>query len=172
MPTTTPHALHGEAAERARIIAATARSRYADPTTMTVLLRIAGLLDIAALALDAEQPRPYISVPTEVTEALWKADTLAEEHPQTRFPADFTNYVLQPLTGRPLPFPDPMNPFSPPLALRELNLRNRLTQLHDDTAHQAERLAGWLAQVLLTWRDLMRLADEVRIDNARPCNQH
>lgn len=162
---------YAQAAQRARVIADVARDRYAGPDTMTVLVRIAGFLDSAALFLDDEKPGPDVSLPDEVTEALWRADTLAEQDPQTRFPEGFTNYVLHALTGRPLPFPEPLNPVSPTLALREIDARNRLAQLHADTEQQAECPDGWLRAVLTTWQQHMRAADIIRADNARPCNR-
>ncbi|MER7952027.1 hypothetical protein ABTY59_32015 [Streptomyces sp. NPDC096079] len=169
---TTPRATpYAQAAQRARVIAETALDRFAGPGTIQVLVRISGLLEAAALFLDDEQPGPYVSVPVEATEALWKADTLAEEHPDTRFPEGFTNYVLHALTGRPLPFPAPLHPVSDRMVLREIDLRNRLSQLHADTEQQAARPDEWLRAVLTTWQKHMRLATEVRVDNARPCNQ-
>ncbi|MET9776224.1 hypothetical protein ABZ023_18520 [Streptomyces sp. NPDC006367] len=169
MSTTTPHAL---AAQRARVIAQIARDRYAPPATRPVLETIAGYLDTAAHHLETDTPGALVSVPVEATEALWHADRLAEEHPATRFPTDFTNYVLHQLTGRPLPTPEPLNPTRPALAEREQSLTWRLRSLHADTATQAQHPAEWLYSALGLWQRLMRLADEVRVDNARPCNQH
>lgn len=162
---------YAQAAQRARVIADIARDRYAGPDTMTILVRIAGFLSSAALFLDDEKPGPVVTVPTEATEALWRADTLAEQHTQTRFPEGFTTYVLHPLTGRPLPFPAPLHPVSPALTLRETDTRNRLAQLHADTEQQTERPDEWLRAVMTTWQKHMRLADEIHVDNARPCNR-
>ncbi|MFB6629949.1 hypothetical protein ACFCWY_08645 [Streptomyces sp. NPDC056362] len=170
-PTVTPHA---QAAERARLIAERARNRYATRGTKLTLLRIAGLLDVAALLLDEDAPNATdtcISYPSEVSEMLWRADTLAEQHPETLLPVNFTGYVLRPLTGRPLPFPEPLHPLSEALALRELDLRNRLAQLHADTEQQQERPAHWLFLIFTLWQQHIRLAETVRISNARPCNQ-
>lgn len=160
-----------QAANRARITAAVARDRYAGPETMAVLHRIAEHLEAAAGHLDAHEPGAFVDLPFEASEELWKADWLAEEHPATRFPVAFTNYVLEPLSGRPLPFPEPLNPVTDRFALRETDLRNRLAQLHADGELMAEQPDEWLRTVLTVWRDWMRLADEVRVDNGRPCNR-
>ncbi|MFE5923159.1 hypothetical protein [Streptomyces sp. NPDC056468] len=111
-------------------------------------------------------------VPSEAWGELYIADTLAYNHPATRFPGDFTEYVKAPVTGRTLPFPDPLNPLADWLAVRETDLRNRLEQLHADTAHADNDVAEWLTAVFTVWRDWMKLAGEVRVDNERPYHRH
>lgn len=163
MPSTTFAAQYAQAVQRARTIAAIARDRFAGQDTMAVLDRIARHLDDAAQFLDAHEAGPVIDLPIEACEALWEADTLAEQHPQARFPVDFTNYVLAPLSGRPLPFPEPLNPVTDEFAVRETDLTNRLRQLHDDGELMTEQPDEWLRTVLTVWRDWMRLSGEVRV---------
>ncbi|MCG8971825.1 hypothetical protein [Streptomyces sp. CL12-4] len=166
--TATPHA---QAGQRARVIAEIARDRFAPPATLPILQTIAAHLETAAHYLETDTPGDLSSITVEVTEALWLADMLAEDNPATRFPVDFTNYVLHQLTGRPLPFPAPLNPLSSTLAEREASVTGRLQHLHDDTTAQANHPAEWLRAVLALWQKHMRLADEVRADNGRPDNQ-
>ncbi|MFE2184147.1 hypothetical protein [Streptomyces sp. NPDC059455] len=171
--TATPFVDHyAQAAQRAYAIAGIARDRFAPPETLLVLGQIARHLDQAGAFLDALKPGAYVSLPVEATEALWLADTLAEDHPATRFPIGFTNYVLQPLTDRSLPFPDPLFPVTDRFGRQEADLVHALHQLHGDNKHQWERTDHWLCEVFTVWQKHMRLADEVRVDNARPCNQH
>lgn len=168
--------LHRTAADRARVIAAVARDRFAPPQTLRILSEIARHLSAAADDFATYTPStiPGLTghdLPIEAVGELWIAGVLAEDNPAARFPADFTEYVTAPLTGRPLPFPDPLRPVNDRLAARERDLRNRLEQLHADTAHATESVEQWMTAVLKVWRDWMRLADEVGVDNARPCNR-
>ncbi|WP_331762507.1 hypothetical protein OG612_45600 (plasmid) [Streptomyces sp. NBC_01527] len=168
--TAAPHAPYQLAAESARIIAAAARDRFAPPATISVLHTIAARLETAAAALADHQGT---LLPFEATEALAEAERLAAENPQTRFPKGFTNYVLAPLTGRDYPVPAPLTPLDPSLAAREADLTYRLTLLHAQfaTATTPQAIDAWLTSALAVQRDLMRLAGEVAVDNARPCNQ-
>ncbi|GAA2439278.1 hypothetical protein [Streptomyces glaucus] len=163
---------YAAAAERARILAQIARDRFAPPETLRVLGDIARHLDAAADTLAAYKPStiPGLAghdVPSEAWEELFIADTLALDHPATRFPTDFTDYVKQPITGRRLPFPDPLNPLADWLAERETALRDRLEQLHADTARADADAAGWLTDVFTALRDWMKLAGEIAEDNRR-----
>lgn len=160
------------AATRAGVIARVARDRFAGPVTMTVLGTIARHLEAAAAHLQAVPPGAYDTLPANVCEALEQAETLAAQHPDTRLPVGFTHYVLELLDDdRTLPFPAPLNPVNARAAVREIDLRNRLWQLHDDNELVWESPNTWLETVLTVWRDWMRLAAEVRVDNGRPCNQ-
>ncbi|AKN68706.1 hypothetical protein QR97_01800 [Streptomyces sp. PBH53] len=154
------------AALRARIIARVARDRFAPPTTMTALHFIASHLDRAAEAFERNAPR-------NAAEALNDAREIAQLHPDTRFPSNFTDYVEAPVTGVALPMLAPFNPVNPALAQREADLRHRLTLVHAQLAQATSESAtdAWLPSALTYQRDLMRLAGEVRVDNARPCNQ-
>ncbi|MFD5856117.1 hypothetical protein [Streptomyces chartreusis] len=161
------------ATDRARVLAQIARDRFADPATMRILGDIARHLSAAADALANYTPSttPGLAghdVPSEAWEELFIADTLAYDHPATRFPGDFTDYVKQPITDRPLPFPDPLNPLADSLAKRETALRDRLEQLHAATARPDVDVAGWLTDVMTVWRDWMKLAGEIALDNERP----
>ncbi|MFI0813646.1 hypothetical protein [Streptomyces echinatus] len=170
MPTTNANQCR-QAAQYARIIAAIARNRPAPPATLQILQVIASQMDTAANYLDTDTPGPLSSLPIEATEALWLAEVLAEDNPATQLPADFTNYVLHHVTGRPLPFPEPMLPLSDRLAMQEVDLTNRLQHLHDDTDMQAAHPDEWLRTVFSLWQKLMRLADAVREDNNRSYHQ-
>jgi hypothetical protein len=165
---TSPYA---QAAHRARIIAETARDRFADGSIRMAILTIAAHLDAAADHFAAVPPGTQ-GLPTEATEELFRAEQAAVDCPATRFPPELGEYVLAPLVDRPLPMPAPLRPLDPAHTLRETDIRNRLVQLHADTAAQFGRPAQWLGSVLRTWQKHMRLADEVRVHNGRPCNQH
>ncbi|MEU6462207.1 hypothetical protein [Streptomyces sp. NPDC046976] len=168
--TTLPN-LHANAAQRARTIAYVARNRYADGPIRAALLTIADHMDRAATHFDAVHPGAHEGLPTEATEELFLSEQVAVDCPATRFPAELGEYVLALLVGRALPMPAPLHPADPQRALRETEIRNRLVQLHDDTASQWARPEEWMRSVLTTWQKHMRLADEVRAHNARPCNQ-
>ncbi|MFI9771868.1 hypothetical protein ACIHJG_34140 [Streptomyces sp. NPDC052415] len=160
-----------QAAHYARVIAAIARDRPVPPATLSSLHVIANQLDNAANFLDTDAPGPLSSLPIAATEALWLAELFAEDNPATRLPTDFTNYVLHRITGRPLPFPEPMFPLSDRLALQEVELTNRLQYLHDDTDMQVAHPDEWLRAVLSLWQKLLRLAEAVREDNSRSSHQ-
>ncbi|WP_330342624.1 hypothetical protein [Streptomyces sp. NBC_00557] len=165
---TTPHA---QAAQRARTIAEIARDRFADGPIRAALLAIAAHMDRAADHLETMLPGADKALPTQAAEQLSNAEHIAAKHPAARFPAELGAYVLAPLAVRALPLPAPLHPVTPRLALRETDLRNRLIQLHEDDDHQEDYPEEWLRSVFTTWQKFMRLADEVRVDNLRPCNQ-
>ncbi|MGW2421494.1 hypothetical protein ACWC0C_19970 [Streptomyces sp. NPDC001709] len=164
------------AAQRARVIAEIARDRYTtDHAIRTALLAIAERLDAAAREFDAVPPNAGAELPTEATEALFMAEQIAVDHPAARFPAELGEYVLMPLVDRPLPLPARLNPADPEFAdfaQRETDLVHELHLLHADEPHQFERTDDWLRQVFKVWQKHLRLADEVRVHNGRPCNQH
>ncbi|RLU79916.1 hypothetical protein CTZ27_35780 [Streptomyces griseocarneus] len=162
------------AALRARITARVARDRYAPPATATVLRRIASHLDRAAEAF--EQHTPGITTNACFADAakdLSEAREIARLHPDTQFPANFTDYIDAPLTRVALPTLAPLNPVSPALAQQEDRLRHRLALVHEQLSQATSEPAtdGWLPSALALQRDLMKLAGVVRVDNARPCNQ-
>ncbi|MFE0058749.1 hypothetical protein [Streptomyces sp. NPDC059003] len=154
------------AALRARITAQVARDRFAPPATITALRYIASHLDRAAEAFEREAPRG-------AAQALSDAREIAQLQPDTRFPANFTDYIEAPLTGVALPMLAPLNPVSLPLAEQEAHLRDRLAQIHEQLSQATSEPAtdAWLPSALSLQRDLMKLAGAVRVDNARPCNQ-
>ncbi|WP_228183994.1 hypothetical protein [Streptomyces anulatus] len=158
------------AAARARVIADIARDRWTTPETMPVLWQIAEHLEAAAQRFDAHTPSPIVDL--EACEALWAADTLAEQHPHTRFAVDFTRYVLALLGGRPLPLPGRLDPVSPQFARREARIAHTIVMLHADDEQQAEQPNAWIREVMDAWRTWVQLSAEVRVDNARPCNRH
>ncbi|MCX4976505.1 MULTISPECIES: hypothetical protein [unclassified Streptomyces] len=160
-----------QAAQRARVVAEIARDRFAPPETLPYLNFMAAYLETAARLLDAQPPGAYEELPTEATEALFRAEQIAVEHPAARIPAELGEYVLVPLVDRPLPFPNPLGPVSARYEKQEADLVHALHLLHDDGEHQRERTDDWLREVFTIWRKRMRLADDVRVDNARPCNQ-
>ncbi|MFE4583617.1 hypothetical protein, partial [Streptomyces chartreusis] len=160
------------ATDRARVLARIARDRFSDPETMRTLGDIARHLSAAADALANYTPSTIPGLaghdaPSEAWEELFIADTLAYDHSATFFPGDFTEYVKAPISGRPLPFPDPLNPLADWLGVRELVLRKRLKQLHDDNAQANENVDEWLTAVFTVWRDWMELAGEIADDNAK-----
>jgi hypothetical protein len=148
------------AADRARALAAIARQRVTDPEAMRTLGDIARHLSTAADILATHQPTGRDLPPLAAAE-LEIADTLADDHPATRFFSEFTHYVTQPVTGRRLPFPDPLRPLTASRTARESELRYRLEQLHNDTKTATENVAAWLSDVFTVWGDWMTLADEV-----------
>ncbi|MFG2864686.1 hypothetical protein [Streptomyces sioyaensis] len=154
------------AALRARITAHVARDRFAPPATVTALRFIASHLDRAAEAFERNAAQ-------DAAQALSDARELAQLHPDTRFLANFTDYIAAPLTGVALPMLAPLNPVTSALAQREANLRHRLPLVHEQLAQATSEPAtyAWLPSALALQRDLMKLAGEVRSDNARPCNQ-
>lgn len=154
------------AALRARITAAVARDRFGPAPTMAVLIVIASHLDRAAEAFERNRPR-------DAVEALNDARELAQFHPDTRFPANFTDYINAPLTGVALPMLAPLNPVSPRFAEQETDLRHRLNLVHEQLSQATSEAAtdAWLPSALTLQRDLMKLAGVVCVDNARPCNQ-
>lgn len=174
---TTPNPYRA-ATDRARVIAKVARDRFADPETMRVLGDVARHLTAAADSLATYEPStlPGLAghdVPIEAWGELFIVETLASDHPATRFPAEITEYVKAPLgIDRPLPFPAPLNPVSARSSKQETELRGELEQLHQDTARADTDVDGWMTDVCTVWRKWMRLAAEVRADNGRPCNQH
>ncbi|MDV6291363.1 hypothetical protein R2F25_38780 [Streptomyces sp. UP1A-1] len=156
------------AAHRARVIAEIARDRFAPPATLAAMRDMAALLDVAAAHFDAVPPNAPRELPTEATEALFRAEQVAVDHPASRFPAELGEYVLSPLVCRDLPMPAPLKPRDTGrFARREADLVHALHLLHADYTHQRERPADWLRQVFAVWRDWMRLEAEVREDNAR-----
>jgi hypothetical protein len=162
------------AAERARIIAQVARDRFAPPATITVLRFIASHLDRAATAYDSYRQGTLLNPLFEAAHAaLNDARELAQLHPDTRFPVNFTDYVEAAFSGVTLPMPTPLNPVSDALRAREATLTHRLTLIHAalNETGSVQGTDAWLSSALAVQRDLMRLADEVRVDNARPCNQ-
>ncbi|MEU1313333.1 hypothetical protein ABZ419_31180 [Streptomyces cinnamoneus] len=162
------------AALRARVIAHVARDRFAPPATITALRFIASHLDRAAEAFERYTPGSTTNACfTDAAEALSDAREIARLHPDTRFPANFTDYIDAPLTCAALPMPAPLNPVSPGLAEQESELRHRLTLVHEQLSQATSEPAtdAWLPSALALQRDLMKLAGEVRVDNARPCNQ-
>ncbi|MFI1408824.1 hypothetical protein ACH4Y0_02625 [Streptomyces sp. NPDC020707] len=110
-------------------------------------------------------------MPTDAAGALEAVENLVFDNPATRIPADITEYVKAPITGRSLPFPDPLNPITTCYAQEEAQLRAELEQLHDDTARAAADVDGWTRDVLEVWKKHMRLAPAVYIDNERSNNQ-
>jgi hypothetical protein len=169
MDATSPYR---EAADRARVIAAVARDRFGPPETLRILGDIARHLSAAADHFAAYTPSATPGLaghdfPAEAAGELWIAETLAYDHPAARFPMEFTQYVKAPFTGL-MPFPDPLNPLSDRFAQQETELRNRLEQLHADTARATEDVVQWLTEILTVWRDWMRLAEVVRVDNNQP----
>ncbi|MFI6686659.1 hypothetical protein [Streptomyces sp. NPDC050485] len=154
------------AALRARITADVARDRFAPPATITVLRFIASHLDRAAEAFERNTPK-------DAAHALSDARELAQLHPESRFPANFTDYIDAPLTGVALPTLAPFNPVSAMLAHEEAELRKRLALVHEQLAQATSESAtdAWLPSALAYQRDLMRLAGIVGVDNARPDNQ-
>jgi hypothetical protein len=165
-----------QAARRARVIAEIARDRWTDPATMVALRRtMAGHLDAAAAHFEAVSPGYDEGLPTAATEELFRAEQIAVEHPTGLFPAKLGEYILVPLVDRDLPFLARLNPVNPEFqdfAQREADLAHALHLLHADDEHQRERTDDWLHQVFTVWRKWLSLADEVRIDNGRPDNQH
>lgn len=154
------------AALRARIIAQVARDRFAPPATITALRFIASHLDRAAEAFERHGSK-------DAAAALSDALELVRLNVDTRFPANFTDYVNAPITGVALPMPSPLNPVTPAFAQREADLRHRLTLVHEQLSQATSEIDtdAWLPSALALQRDVMRLAAEVRVDNARPCNQ-
>ncbi|MFE3139693.1 hypothetical protein [Streptomyces scopuliridis] len=154
------------AALRARITAHVARNRFAPPDTITVLRYTASHLDRTAEAFE----RGNFS---GAAEALSDARELVQFHPDTRFPANFTDYINAPVTGVALPIPAPLHPVSAVLARQEADLRHRLTLVHEQLSQATSEpdTDAWLPSALALQRDLMRLAGAVAVDNARPCNQ-
>ncbi|MGA5134980.1 hypothetical protein ACPCTO_34875 [Streptomyces olivoreticuli] len=162
------------AALRARITAHVARDRFAPPATITALLLIASHLDRAADAFERYTPGiTTTACLADAAEALSGARDIARLHPDTRFPANFTDYIEAPLTCVALPTLAPLNPVSPALARQEAALRHRLTLVHEQLAQATSEPATdvWLPSALALQRDLMKLAGVVRVDNARPCYQ-
>ncbi|MFI1408784.1 hypothetical protein ACH4Y0_02415 [Streptomyces sp. NPDC020707] len=158
-------------ADRARALAALARRRVTDPESMRTLADIARHFSTAADILAAFQPHTTEhGMPSVVGAELEIADSLAGDAPSTRFFSEFTHYVTQPVTGRSLPFPDPLNPIADSRTARERELCYRLEQLHNDTRAAAENPAVWLTDVFTVWDDWMTLADEVNDEykNAYP----
>lgn len=149
------------AADRARALAALARQRPADPETMRTLGDIARHLSTAADILATHQPTTGRDLPPAAEAELQIADMLADDHPSTRFFSEFTLYVTQPVTGRRLPFPDPLRPLTASRTARERELRYRLEQLHNDTTTATDNPVAWLTDVFTVWGDWMTLADEV-----------
>ncbi|MFJ4988829.1 hypothetical protein ACIP9H_34135 [Streptomyces sp. NPDC088732] len=160
---------YAQAAQRARVVAEIARDRFAPPRTMSALGSMAAHLDAAANAFDAVPPGAYEELPTEATEALFRADEIAAANPAGRFPAQLSEYVLVPLVDRELPFPARLDPVDVVrFAQREADLVRSLHRLHYDGDHQWQRTDDWLRQVFTVWQQHARLADEIRTDNARP----
>lgn len=165
----TSTAAYEQAAHRARTIAEVARDRFADGPIRAVILTIAARMDDAARGFDAAALTP---ASVELFDLAATEVFMAEEEaigcPAARFPDVFGNYILAPVDGRKLPMPEPLYPLDPEHAVRETDLRNRLEQLHADTAQQADHPAQWLRSVLTAWQKHMRLADSVRAHNGRP----
>lgn len=157
---TRPHPYRA-AADRARALAALARQRVTDPEVMRTLGDIARHLSAAADVFTTHQPTTGQDLPLTAKAELQIADTLADDHPATRFFSEFTLYVTQPVTGRHLPFPDPLRPLADSRTARERELRHRLEQLHNDTKTATGNPAAWLTDVFTVWGDWMTLADEV-----------
>lgn len=150
------------AADRARALAALARQRVTDPETMRTLGDIARHLSAAADIFATVQPSTTgQDLPPMASAELQIADTLADDRPSTRFFSEFTHYVTQPVTGRRLPFPDPLNPIADTRTARERELRYRLERLHNDTKTATDDVAAWLTDVFTVWGDWMTLANEV-----------
>ncbi|MEU3137015.1 hypothetical protein ABZ691_30130 [Streptomyces sp. NPDC006854] len=172
--TVHPHAAHyATAAARARLIAEIALDRWAPDTATRILRRIADHLTEAADHFDAYTPLgDVVTLQFEACAALREADHLAEQFPHTRFPQDFTSYVLAPLSERPLPDTAPLRPGSPQMARTESTLAHTIYVLNTDTAHQAERPEAWLREAMEAWRKWVQLSELVRVDNARPRNRH
>lgn len=154
------------AALRARITAQVARDRFAPPATITALRFIASHLERAAQAFDADALQ-------DAGRALSDAREIAQLTPDTRFPANFTDYISAPLTGVALPTLAPLNPASTQLAAQETHLRERLSAIHEQLSHATGEAAtdAWLPSALAVQRDLMRLAGVVAADNASPRHQ-
>ncbi|NEW75459.1 hypothetical protein [Streptomyces rhizosphaericus] len=154
------------AALRARITANVARDRFAPPATLGALRFIASHLDRAAEAFERKALK-------DAAQILSDAREMAQLHPDTRFPANFTDYIEAPLTGVALPTLAPFNPVTPALAQQETDLRHRLTLVHEKLTRATSEPAidAWLPIALTLQRDLMKLARAIRVDNARPCNQ-
>ncbi|MFD3309395.1 hypothetical protein [Streptomyces sp. NPDC058656] len=172
-----PTAPYRTAAARARAIADVARDSFGPtPETVRTLGDIARHLTAAADAFDAYEPltipgRAGRDMPTDAAGELWVVEELAFGTPATRIPADVTEYVTAPITGRSLPFPDPLNPITTRYATEEAEIRAVLEQLHDDTARADKDIDGWMRDVLEVWKKHMRLAPMVYVDNTRPRHQ-
>jgi hypothetical protein len=176
---------YDHAAQRARGIAGIARDRFADGSIRTALLRIAAHLEAAAAHLeaaaarldaaaaggDAVPPGGYEELPSAAGRELFLAEQVAVDHPATRFPAELGQYVLNVLTGRPLPFPHRLRPLHHPFVKREAVLLHALHLLHQDTAMMTEAPDEWLRQVFTVWQQHARMTDEIRADRARPRSQ-
>ncbi|MFD9190334.1 hypothetical protein ACFWCA_19150 [Streptomyces phaeochromogenes] len=172
----TPTTPYRAAATRARAIADVASNRYAPPESLRALGDIARHLTAAAVAFDAYEPITipgFIGhdMPVEAAAELWVVEELVFDYPATRIPAEITEYVKAPLTGRSLPFPDPLNPITNRYREEEAQLRAELEQLHDDTARADTDTDGWMRDVLTVWQKHMRLAPVVYVDNASPSHQ-
>lgn len=149
------------AADRARVLAAIARHRVTDPETTRTLDDIARHLSAAADVFATHQATAGPDLPPMAKAELQIADALADDHPSTRFFSEFTLYVTQPVTGRRLPFPDPLRPIADSRTARERELHYRLEQLHNDTKTATDNVAAWLTDVFTVWDDWKTLADEV-----------
>jgi hypothetical protein len=167
----TSTAAYRQAAQRARTIAEIARDRFADGPIRAAILTIAASMDEAARELDAAAITAPAEVPDSAAMEVFMAEQYAVDCPAARFPALMGEYVLAPIGGRTLPAFDALRPLDAAHAVRETDLVNRLEQLHADTAWQADYPDQWLRTVLMVWQKHMRLADEVRVHNGRPCNQ-
>ncbi|MFE7072624.1 hypothetical protein ACFU96_21335 [Streptomyces sp. NPDC057620] len=173
----TPTTPYRTAAAIARAIATIATDSFGPtPETLRTLGDIARHLSAAADVFDAYEPItiPGLTghdMPVEAAGELWLVEELVFDRPATRIPADITEYVKAPLTGRSLPFPDPLNPLNDRDTAKEKVLRDALEQLHADTARAAADVDGWMRDVLEAWKQHMRLAAAVYADQMRPCNQ-
>jgi hypothetical protein len=174
------------AAFRARTLAAIARARSASPSPVPdtegrrVLLRIADLLDNAAQSFETEEPETIdeaaitSTVPSGARLALAAAEGAAAEMPAIGFPPRFGQYVTTPVYGNDIDLPPSLRPASMALAAQEDDLIARLRTVHAhlETSTVEEVTAALLkAAFTLHFKRSTRLADAVRVDNARPRNQ-
>ncbi|MER6616351.1 hypothetical protein [Streptomyces xantholiticus] len=179
MTTATPHPNAVAAATRAEALATLARRRAPLHPAQSALLEIAARLDTVAQAFTTEVDvingiTISNSVPGDAWLALHEAETIAEEAPATGFPAEFGQYVTQPVYGHSLDVPDPVNPSSVALAAQEARLIAALVMVHHelaDTAADAAYTAAMLDAAFLIRSRLARVAAAARIDNARTCNR-
>lgn len=167
--TGTPHTPNVQAARRFRVLAEIIAERFTSEETRPALHAIATYLQEAARVhlLDSSSP----VIPEAARWARWEAEALAEAHPETGLPADFTQYAVAPQNGLPLPFPGRLDPVGVASIQRERDIVHALHLAHEDTQRQAEDPAAWLREVFQLWHSHNQLAEAVRVHNARPCNQ-
>jgi hypothetical protein len=134
------------AGHRARTVAAIARKRAASPAPIpnargrAALRKIADLLDVAALVFESEPPTVIDGaattrdVPTDARLALADAEREAASHPTIGFPAQFGQYVTQPVLDKDVVLPPSLQPKQPNDIAREADLFSRLFAVHAQLA--------------------------------------